>query len=132
MGQDQATLDLEGLVKKLRYITAAVQLLPFIYSAIYIICMALYLFCEPDIIKFCDTMFYVSPVTIVAFLIFSKILKMCVWHRTACILPILPQCVSGVDYYVVEFPFSVALITIITIAAMFCVLLFSAYKTFIR
>ena len=94
--------------------------------------MVLYLICEPGVLKFCDTMFYVSPVTIIAFLILSKLLKMCIWHRTACLLPILPQCVSVVDYYIIEFPFSAAVVTILTVAFMFALLLFSAYKTFIR
>ncbi len=132
MDKDHQNLDIAGLVKKLRYVTAAVQVMPFIYSAIYILCMVLYLFCSETVACACDTLFYVSPVTIAAFLVLSKLLRMCVWHRTACVLPIIPQFISFIDRHVVMFPFSAGVITISTSIVMFTALIFSAYKTFIQ
>ena len=132
MDKDHQNLDIAGLVKKLRYVTAAVQVMPFVYSDIFIVCMVLYLFCSDEAACACDTLFYVSPVTVVSFLILSRLLRMCVWHRTACVLPLIPQLISFVDRNVIEFPFSAASITIVTSIVLFATLLVAAYKTFIR
>ena len=132
MGTDQRRLDLESLVKKLRYITAAVQVIPFIYSFIYIACMVLYLFCSDNIASFCDTMFYVSPISVVPMLIFSRLLRMCIWHRAACVLPIAPQALSIIDRYIVEFPWSAGVITIAISILLLSALLLCAYKVFIK
>ena len=130
--KDHQNLDIAGLVKKLRYVTAAVQVMPFIYGAMYIFCMVLYLFCSDDVACICDELFYVSPITIGSFLVLSKLLRMCIWHRTACILPLIPQAISLFDKYIIEFPWSAWTITIMTFIVMFTALIFSAYKTFIR
>lgn len=132
MAIDRTHSNLEDLIKKLRYITAAVQIIPFIYSAIYVVCMVLYLFCSEDVVKLCDAMFYVSPVTVGVLLVLSKLLRMCIWHRAACMIPILPQTVSLVDYYIVRFPGSAAMAVIITAIVSVSILLFSAYKTFMK
>lgn len=132
MGREHQNLDIAGLVEKLRYVTAAVQILPFIYSLLYIVCMILYLFCSDTIAGICDSIFYVSPISIIAFLVLSKLLRMCVWHRTACILPVVPQILSLVDRYVVEFPWSAGVITLIVSMASFLALLLCAYKVFIK
>ena len=94
--------------------------------------MLLYLFCSDGIIKFCDMMFYVSPVTIVAFLILSKLLRLCIWHKTACVLPILPQAVALLDFYVLRFPWSVSVSIIIMSIVMFALLLIAAYNVFMK
>ena len=132
MDKDRQNLSVAELVKKLRYVTAAVQVMPFIYSAICIVCMVLYLFCSDGIASACDTLFYVSPTTAVAFLVLSRLLKMRVWHRTACVLPVIPQIISFVDTNIVEFPFEAGMITIVTSIILFATLLVAAYKTFIR
>ena len=132
MDNGHQSLDIVGLVKKLRYVTAAVQVMPFVYSAIFIVCMLLYLFCSDEVACACDTLFYVSPVTVVSFLVLSRLLRMCVWHRTACVLPLIPQLLSFVDGNMIEFPFSAASITIVTSIVLFAALLVAAYKTFIR
>ena len=129
---DHHHLDLAGLVKKLRYVTAAVQVMPFIYSLIYIISMVLYLFCSEKVAGICDSLFYVSPATIASFLILSRLLRMCVWHRVTCLMPLIPQALSLVDRYLIEFPLSAGTIIICLSAFSFVLLLFSAYKTFIK
>jgi len=128
----RAHTDLADLVRRLRTVTTAVQVLPFIYSAIYLVCMVLYLFCSDGVARLCDMLFYVSPVTVCAFLVLSRVLKMCVWHRTACVIPIAPQVVSLADHYVLELPAPVALITIIVTVILVALLLVAAYKVFVK
>lgn len=94
--------------------------------------MVLYLFCSEPIARLCDSLFYVSPVTVAMFLVLSKILRLCIWHRAACIVPIVPQMVSLADYYIVELPISLTAIINILIATLLTILLFSAYKVFFK
>ena len=132
MGQDRRTLDLEGLVKKLRYVTLAVQLMPFLYTVPYLLSLVASYFLSYDAARVFDTLFYVSPVTVCAFLALSKLLRLCRWHKTACILPLLPQAVSFVDYYIVELTEVAAQVNIILFGSMAVLLLFAAYNVFMK
>lgn len=132
MAQDRPHLDLEGLVKTLRYVTAAVQILPFVYTVLYLVALGIALFASEDVVRISDSLFYVSPVTILAFLILSRLLHLCIWHKTACILPLLPQVVSFIDYNIVELSIRAATLNIIVFGLIGVALLFTAYKTFIK
>ena len=132
MALDRKPLDLEGLVKTLRYVTTAVQLLPFIYCVLFIIALVVS-FCAPEgVVRVIDSLFYVSPVTVVAFLVLSTLLRLCVWHKIACILPALPRVVSFVDYYMVELSQRAAELNIIVLGSMAVILIVAAYKTFFK
>lgn len=78
-----------------------------------------------------DTLFYISPLVILAFLVFSKILHLCKWHRMACALPLFPQIVSFFDYYLVALTEIEAHITNALTITMSLLLLYSAYKVFL-
>lgn len=79
-----------------------------------------------------DTLFYVSPIVVVGLLILSRLLRLCRWHKTACILPLLPQVVSFVDYYVIELTEVAAQVSIILFGSMSVFLLFAAYNVFMK
>lgn len=120
------------LLNKLRYITLAVQILPFIYSFLYIFSLVLYLICDESILRILDTLFYVSPIVVCGFLVESHILKLCKWHKSACILPILPQAIVFIDAYIVELTSIEAHIAIITPIVLSVLLLIAAYHVFIK
>lgn len=132
VGQDRKPLDLEGLVKKLRYVTLAVQLMPFLYTVPYLITLIITSQASEELTKLFDTLFYVSPVTVCAFLVLSRLLRLCKWHRTACILPLLPQVVSFIDYYIIELTEIAAQVNIILFGSMAILLLISAYNVFMK
>lgn len=132
VGQDRRTLDLEGLVKKLRYVTLAVQLMPFLYTVPYLITLVITSQATEEVVKLFDTLFYVSPVTVCAFLVLSRLLRLCRWHNTACILPLLPQVVSFIDYYVIELTEIAAQVNIILFGSMAMLLLVAAYNVFMK
>ena len=79
-----------------------------------------------------DTLFYVSPVVVVEFLILSKILRLCSWHRTACVLPLIPQVTVILDYTFVSFSEHVAEYSIATFSIMCILLLVAAYNVFLK
>ena len=120
------------LIEKLRSITLGVQVAPFVFSALYIMTMILYLFASDSVCSVLDTMFYVSPTTAIAMLVFSKILKLCRWHKTACLLPVFPQVVVFVDYHIFEFTEGMARAAILIPALMAVLLLIAAWNVFLK
>jgi hypothetical protein len=130
--QDRKPLDLAGLVKKLKYVTLAVQLMPFVYTVPYLITLIITSKAPEPIVVLFDTLFYVSPIVVVGLLILSRLLRLCRWHKTACILPLLPQVVSFVDYYVIELTEVAAQVNIILFGSMSVFLLFAAYNVFMK
>ena len=124
--------ELEFLVKTLRQTTTAVQILPFVYSALYTVLLATYQFVPEQFQATMDNLFYVSPVCMVAFLILSKTLRMCRWHKTACIIPIIPQVVNFIDCNVVMLSKDATIVFNVTLIIMVALLLFAAYKVFFK
>lgn len=119
------------LIHTLRYITITVQFAPFIYSILYIISLIVSLSGNIVAQRFFDSAFYVSPILVGIHLIYSKILHLCVWHKTACLLPLLPIAASLVDYFFC-FNTHAAIIIDSTFILMFGLLLVSAYNVFFR
>lgn len=125
-------VDLKFLVSTLRRVTTAVQVLPFVYSAISIITLSVYNFIPEEAQSQLDTLFYISPICIVAFLILSKLLRLCKWNKTACILPAIPQIVGFIDCYIITLTVPEAYIINAVIIVMTVLLLVAAYKVFFR
>lgn len=120
------------LIEKLRSITLAIQVMPFFFSALYILSMFLYL-CAPDnVCGVLDTLFYVSPTTVCGLLICSRILKLCKWHKMACSLPLLPQVAVFIDYHIVSLSRLGATVAILLSIVMAVLLLVAAYNVFLK
>lgn len=132
MDSQDRRADLKRLVDTLRRVTTAVQILPFIYSAISIILLAVYNIVPESVQMLLDTLFYVSPVTVIAFLLLSKLLHMCVWHKSACVLPLVPQAVSLTDYYIINLTVPEVWVANTLIVVMSAILLVAAYKVFFK
>ena len=130
MEPDQQRLNLEGLIKKLRTVTLAVQLFPFIYVSLYLVTMVFYLFASEKVMGILDSLFYVSPVIVAQFLALSRILRLCRWHKLACSLPLFPQVSVALDHTVILFSERAVEIHIITMMIMSSLLLISAYRVF--
>ena len=112
-------------------ITKAVQVTPFIYSSIFIVVFFLYSFVGEKVMDYIDFGFYISPLVMVIFLVYSRILHLCRWHKITCIIPAIPQIVYIIDSI---FPFSqneILLANILTLV-MVVILLISAYNVFYR
>ncbi len=120
-----------ALIETLRSITLAVQVIPFVYTGLYIIVLCTYAFAPERVLEALDTLFYVSPTVVVAFLLESRILKLCHWHRAACALPLLPQVSVFVDSYIYELAERGVYALYLVIIAMSVLLLVAAYKVFL-
>lgn len=116
----------------MRSITITVQVIPFAYTLLYILTLILYLFASDSVLTILDTLLYVSPVVIVFNLIESRVLKLCRWHRTACVLPAFPQINLFVDKYIYEFSVRAEIAHISVIILMSVLLLVAAYNVFLK
>lgn len=106
--------------------------MPFVYTSIYLICMFFYWFASETVLAILDTLFYVSPIVVAQFLVLSKSLRLCKWHRTACSLPLIPQITVVLDHTFVNFSENVAIYSVATMMIMSVLLLISAYNVFLK
>lgn len=118
------------LVIILRRITMAVQVFPFVYTGFFIVLFTAYSFGEGAILDIIDHLTFVSPIVVVAHLVYSKMLMMCKWHRAACALPLFPQAVDVADTYIFHFGETEWIISSITILITFILFLIAIYKVF--
>lgn len=120
------------IISKLRSITTAVQIAPFVYALFYIIALVIYLFASEQIMYMLDAILYVSPIVVIMNLLESRILKLCRWHKTACVLPLIPQVNIIFDDYIYRFSVRVETVHIVMVIAMSVLLLVAAYNVFFR
>lgn len=110
---------------------AVVQIFPFVYAALFIFLYGSYSFVDNDTLRFfIDYAFFVSPVVVFVHYLYSRILRMCIWHRIACLLPIPTQIADLLDTFVVSVSRNGMVITIITIIASIVIYGFAIYGTF--
>ena len=128
IGQD----DILTIVKILRNATKIVKLMPFIYAIVYILCMVGYLLFSDEVATILDKMLYISPISIIFSLYLSRTLKMCVWHRIECILPLLPTLLVFIDEFIMQFTILYAYINVILISFLCIASLINAYFVFIK
>lgn len=108
-----------------------IQVFPFVYAAMFIFLYGSYSFIDNDTTRFIiDYTFFVSPIVVLVHYIYSRILRMCVWHRIACLLPIPTQIVDVLDTFVSSISRNGMLITIITIIVSIVIYGFAIYGTF--
>lgn len=132
-GQENQASSQQGvsrLVSILRRITMAVQVFPFIYTAMYIFLFTAYSFSDGVVLDIIDYIAFVSPMVVVAHLIYSRMLKMCKWHRTACALPLIPQAVDLFDAYIYHFDHYEWIVVSATILLTLILFLIAIYKVF--
>ena len=93
----------EFLVAVLRRGTRAVKFAPFAYLVFY----GIYLISEfwiPDVVSgLVDRVAYVPPIVMVAMVSASKMLKLCRWHRAACLIPGSSHVADYIDSFVLQF-----------------------------
>lgn len=128
--KSSSQLERSNLVKILRGITLAVQVFPFIYTALYVFLFTAYCLTEGVWLDIIDYMAFVSPIVVVAHLVYSRMLKMCRWHRVACALPLIPQAVDQFDMYVYHFGHNAWIVVSAAIIVTMILFLIAIYRVF--
>ena len=108
----------------------AVQVFPFVYTVLFIFLFTAYSLSSGVVLDLIDYAVFVSPIVVVAHLVYSKMLKLCKWHRIACALPLIPQAVDQLDVYVFHFGHNAFVIVACTIVVTMSLFLYCIYKVF--
>lgn len=87
----------------LRKVTRLVQLAPFVYLAFYSAYLIFGCFVQDDIVSLADGVMFSSPLATAAMLVLSRVLKLCRWHKAACLIPSASQIEGVVDSYLFSF-----------------------------
>lgn len=121
-----------GMVEILRRVTVTIKVFPFLYALIYIAAMFGYMLFDEDICTWIDALFYMSVLNVALLVRLSYCVKLCIWHRIQCCLPLLPQPVIFIDNHIYRFGETLAVINVWLAVLIFTLSLINAYKVFIK
>ena len=128
--QDQENAD-KSVLTILRKITRGAQLMPFAY----LLLLAVYLLSEPALsewaLHLADRIFIIPIYVLVCLLAVGRLLKLCRWYITACMLPILSKIVGYVDSYIVTLRYEEMVIVNTLLGVIYIAFIVSAYHHFI-
>ena len=87
----------------LRRLTRLVQLAPFVYLVIYATYLLFSWLLPDSVLGILDSMLFLSPATSGGFLVLSRLLKLCKWHKAAIMIPFSSQIEGYIDCFVFTF-----------------------------
>lgn len=118
------------LVKILRKVTRIVQLVPFAY----LLLLSVYLLLEfalPDwALRLADNLLNAPVYSIVAMLGAGRLLKLCQWFKTACLLPLATKVESWIDSFVITFTQEEVIIINTILGILFLIYIYLAKRHF--
>lgn len=91
------------LVNILRKVTRYFQFVPFVYLFIYSVLILSETFISDGFADFINSILLITPVWTVGTLIIAKLLELCVWHKTACLLPVTSEAFNFIDGTLFQF-----------------------------
>ena len=91
------------IIAVLRKVTRGAQLVPFAY----LLLLAFVLLFEPLLsdaaFNAINELLYMPPAVFGIGFLLSRTLKLCVWHKISCAIPLIPQVENYIDGYIIEF-----------------------------
>lgn len=121
-----------GMVEILRKVTTTIKVFPFFYALIYIPSMFAYLVLSEDACTTLDTLFYMSVLMVVFLVRLSYCVKLCIWHRLQCCLPLLSQPIIFIDNNIYYFGENIVILNTWVAITLFVLSLVNAYFVFIK
>lgn len=121
-----------GMVEILRKVTVTVKVFPFFYAAGLILFWLIAPALTDTMLNMVDSTIYLSAIMVLLLIRLSYCVKLCIWHRLQCALPLLPQIVAQVDRYIFKFGFYLATAEVVVMCIIFTLSLINAYKVFIK
>ena len=100
--QDQRSA-VSAVIGILRRLTRLVQLAPFAYLFVYALYLLFSWFLPEPILGAIDSLVFLSPATSGGFLVLSRLLKLCKWHKAAIMIPLSSQVEGFVDSFLFTF-----------------------------
>jgi len=119
------------VIEILRKVTRLVQLAPFVYLALYSLYLFAGVFASEETVCLADGAMFGSPLVTILFLTLSRLLKLCKWHKVACLIPSASQMEGVVDCYFFTFTQNeIILINVILGILSFLFLMFANKRFF--
>lgn len=91
------------VIEILRKVTRIVQIAPFVYLAFYSAYLIIGCFSSDALVSLADGVIFSSPFTTTGMLFLSRLLKLCRWHKAACLIPSASQIEGIIDSYLFTF-----------------------------
>lgn len=114
-----------GVLRILRKLTRCIQILPFAYLILYAVVLLTEPFESDAIYEAIGSVAY-APLSGIAFLLFlGRMLKLCVWHKAACLIPVSSRVTDFIDNYILQFTQGEVIIinTVLGVACLLFVIL---------
>lgn len=92
-----------NLVAVLRRITRIVQMVPFAYLVFYAVYLMLNITASDVVVGWLDSFLTVTPLASAGMLFASRLLKLCRWHKIACIIPSTSDVGTYIDSNIFQF-----------------------------
>jgi len=83
--------------------TRIVQMIPFAYLVLYAIYLVMNITASDMVVGWLDSFLTVTPVATASLLFASRLLKLCRWHKIACIIPTSSDIGTFVDSNIFQF-----------------------------
>lgn len=91
------------VIEILRKVTRIVQIAPFVYLAFYSAYLIIGCFSSDALVSLADGVLFSSPLATTGMLFLSRLLKLCRWHKAACLIPSASQIEGIIDSYLFTF-----------------------------
>lgn len=122
----------EYLLRIVQRVTVTVKTFPFFYALGLMIFWLIAPTLTYEVLTTIDSLIFVSALMVLFLIRLSYCVKLCIWHRLQCALPLLPQILAQVDEHIYEFGLYTSIINYSTIAVVFILSLVNAYFVFIK
>lgn len=122
----------EYLFRIVRSVTTTVKHFPFYYAGGIILFWSVAPILDLTVVIDIDNLIALSALMILFLICLSYCVKLCIWHRLQCALPLLPQISSHIDQQVYEFGSYTATANTIAMILVFILSLVNAYFVFMK
>lgn len=126
--QDRKNVD--RIILIFRKVTRTVQLLPFVYLSVYAFLLLSETLLPDWLTTLLNALFYVPSSAIVTGLLLSRLLKLCAWHKTACLLPLSSKATEFIDNNIITFTQNEVILINTLLGIVILVFIGAAFKHF--
>lgn len=122
----------EYLFRIVKSVTITVKTFPFFYALGLILFWLVAPILSYDVISTVDSLIFLSAVLVLFLIRLSYCVKLCIWHRLQCALPLIPQAIAQIDEHIYELGEYVSAVNYTTTGIVFTLSLINAYFVFIK
>ena len=118
------------LVDVFRRITRAAKVLPFLYLALFGLLLIFDWWIPDGVYEATQSLLYIPPSVVILSLFLSKTLNLCIWHKTACVIPLFSRVEGYIDDFVFQFTQNEIIIINTAVGILSLAFIFFAYRHF--